>query len=449
MSSAAVTATSGSAARSAAQPSKRAGGHRNVSSVCHGEAVPPISFYLGPRKPRLLAQSWDDVVTAAAAGVLDETHWVELKEAVPPSSKPANLELARDLASLSVDGGVLVVGIADAKGAAGDVVGTDLVGLETRIAQVASGRISPPLPVTIDVIAKPTQSDLGVVLVTVPASEGAPHMVDGHYWGRDAHGKRVLSDDEVRRLMADRQIRSAGFTDRLRTAPSRLDPPNVGERGRLYLLLEPASAASAPLSELLDGKHVLEVVTPALRFRPTWHPSFDSIGHGVPHPEGIAAASTVIDGTDGEGEDFFFVLLADDGTVHVSAPAVRQYGRQPDAPYVVSPGQLLETMHGAVAVTGHLATEHTGYQGAWRLGVMVTKLRGLVPSQAHSQVGFQRFLPYPSEEYVVTAQSTTREIAEETSAVVERLAKGLLRGLGIDRRFLPYSEPAEIARRSQ
>jgi hypothetical protein len=72
----------------------------------------------------------------------------------------------------------------------------------------------------------------------------------------------------------------------------------------------------------------------------------------------------------------------------------------------------------------------------------------LVPSQAHSHVGFQRLPPYPSEEYVATVHTTTREISEETPAVVERLAKGLLRGLGVDRRFLPYSEPVEINRRS-
>jgi hypothetical protein len=56
----------------------------------------PPSFYLGPRKPKLELTSWEEVVIAAAAGVLDETQWVELKEKVPPASKPANLELARD-----------------------------------------------------------------------------------------------------------------------------------------------------------------------------------------------------------------------------------------------------------------------------------------------------------------------------------------------------------------
>jgi hypothetical protein len=70
----------------------------------------PDSFYVGPGKSRLVAASFDDIVTAAASGCLDETQWVELKRDIPSSSKPANLELAKDLASLSVDGGVLICG---------------------------------------------------------------------------------------------------------------------------------------------------------------------------------------------------------------------------------------------------------------------------------------------------------------------------------------------------
>lgn len=407
------------------------------------------SFYLGPRRSRLEAETWADVLTAAAAGVLDENHWVELKEAVPPSNKQANLELAKDLASLSVDGGVFIVGVEDAKGAAGAVVGTDLSGLETRITQVASGRISPPLPVTVDVIGKPDAVGVGVVLVTVPASEGAPHMVDGQYWGRGAQGKRPLADDEVRRLMADRQSRATGFAERLREAPTRMDPPGLGGRGRMYLVLEPAAATSVPVSDLLAGRSVLEVITPAIRFPFSWTPSFQTLGYGVPHPDGIAGASIVTDDVDGKGEDFFFVLLADDGTVHVSAPAVHGYGRGPEAPDVVSGGRVLQTMHGAIAVAGHVATEHTGYQGAWRVGALVTGLRGVVANQAHSHVGYSRFLPYPADDYVATVSTTTREMVAEAPVVVERLAKRLLRGLGLDSRFLPYLNPSEIAQRDR
>lgn len=74
------------------------------------EGVGAHSFYLGPGKPVLRVTGWDDLVAAAQAGVLAETQWVELKAALPASASAANLELAKDLASLSVDGGVYIIG---------------------------------------------------------------------------------------------------------------------------------------------------------------------------------------------------------------------------------------------------------------------------------------------------------------------------------------------------
>lgn len=71
------------------------------------------SFYVGPGNPPLRISQWNDLVAAAETGTLAETQWVELKGAIPASSSAANLELARDLASLSVDGGVLIVGVKD------------------------------------------------------------------------------------------------------------------------------------------------------------------------------------------------------------------------------------------------------------------------------------------------------------------------------------------------
>ncbi len=405
------------------------------------------SYYLGPRRPRLQLSTWADVTIAASAGVLDENQWVELKQAVPPSSRAANLELAKDLASLSVDGGLLIIGIEDAAGSAGQVVGTALDGLQSRIAQVAAGRIAPPLPVTIDVIQKPDDPPLGVVVVTAPASEGAPHMVDSQYWGRSAHGKRVLSDDEVRRVLLDRQARTAGFAERVRALPGRLDPPQLGDRGRLYILLEPGAASKEPLADLLAGKQLLQLAASGLRFDPQWGPSFRSLTYVVPHPDGIAAASVSTDAAEGAGHEYFFGLLGDDGSLYVSAPGVRPYGHKADAPEVLSPGQLLETVHAAVALAAHIADEYVGYQGPWRIGVLVTKLRGIVASQAHSAYGFQRFLPFPSEEYFAVAHATTREMADGTPAVVERVAKNLLRGLGVDGRFFPYREPADLIQR--
>jgi hypothetical protein len=69
------------------------------------------SFYLGPAYPSVQISRWSDLVAAAESGTLAETQWVELKATIPASTSAANLEVARDLASLSVDGGLLVVGV--------------------------------------------------------------------------------------------------------------------------------------------------------------------------------------------------------------------------------------------------------------------------------------------------------------------------------------------------
>jgi hypothetical protein len=67
-----------------------------------------VASYLGPDKGRWTPTQWSDVVEAAAGGLLDESHWVDLKQELPPNTPKKNTELARDPASLAVDGGIAV-----------------------------------------------------------------------------------------------------------------------------------------------------------------------------------------------------------------------------------------------------------------------------------------------------------------------------------------------------
>lgn len=110
--------------------------------------------HLGPDRSLSLS-TWDELVAAAKGGLLDENQWCELKQQLPPSDKKNNLELARDLAALSVHGGVLIIGIKD-NGA--EVVGLDedVTALKSRISNVARTRVDPPLsPVIHDPIVGP------------------------------------------------------------------------------------------------------------------------------------------------------------------------------------------------------------------------------------------------------------------------------------------------------
>ena len=163
---------------------------------------------------------WDAIVVAAKGGLLDECLRVELKEDLGPSSRGTNTELAKDLAALSQHGGLLIVGIQDRAGCAGEVVGAATHGLADRITSVAQRRISPPLRVMTRVIAGPDGPDHGCVLVHVPASPSGPHMVDHRYWGRTDIGKVQLDDVDVAALMARRRTADEDLLAQLR----RLEP---------------------------------------------------------------------------------------------------------------------------------------------------------------------------------------------------------------------------------
>jgi hypothetical protein len=107
----------------------------------------PSSAYLGPQKGRWTPAAWSDVVEAAAGGLLDESHWVDLKQELPAGKRTHNTELAQDMASLAVDGGLLVVGIEDHDSRAGKVCGVELARLADRFDQVARDKVRPSLVV--------------------------------------------------------------------------------------------------------------------------------------------------------------------------------------------------------------------------------------------------------------------------------------------------------------
>lgn len=65
--------------------------------------------YLTPEVPRWLPQDESAIETAAHAGLLVESHYLDLKMTIP-SGSGKNRELARDLASFAIDGGALLVG---------------------------------------------------------------------------------------------------------------------------------------------------------------------------------------------------------------------------------------------------------------------------------------------------------------------------------------------------
>lgn len=99
---------------------------------------------LGPDHGMWRPRTWQDIVSAAADGLLDESRWVDLKRELK-AGRPGNNDLAVDVAAMSLEGGMLLYGVIDHESRAGEVVGVELAGLADRVDQVTRMKVHPPV----------------------------------------------------------------------------------------------------------------------------------------------------------------------------------------------------------------------------------------------------------------------------------------------------------------
>jgi hypothetical protein len=170
--------------------------------------------------PREVPLHYADLRDAVNNGVFPaERHWIDFKRELYPAPQPpggpqwkpksnaaVHEELARDLASLGPQGGFLIFGVDEDKARhTFTVVDMPLpVQLDQTIDQIARDRITPPLTAIPTPIPNPNKPDTGLLVVEVPESADAPHMVNGVYYGRSETGKIQLDDAAVERLIQRR-----------------------------------------------------------------------------------------------------------------------------------------------------------------------------------------------------------------------------------------------------
>lgn len=156
-----------------------------------------------------------------AIGIVAEAPDIDFKREVP-----SNREFAKDLAAMTIAGGVLVFGVEETKeGLAAKVCPVPLTGTRERLQQIADSAVRPTPPIEIEVLKRQHEEANGVVVVYVPPSPMAPHQANDRYPARADTTTRYLSEPEVaalyeqRRRLAERVLSHApleGF----------LTPPN-------------------------------------------------------------------------------------------------------------------------------------------------------------------------------------------------------------------------------
>lgn len=132
----------------------------------------------------------------------------EVKKELPAPNK--NSDIAVDVAAMATDGGVIIYGVAeDKENVAFDATPIPLEGVKDRISNIVTSHVREEVPFEVRILQLDDDPAIGFVVIDVPASIRAPHMVESkgehRFYGRVPGGNRVLSEAQVALLYQRRE----------------------------------------------------------------------------------------------------------------------------------------------------------------------------------------------------------------------------------------------------
>lgn len=411
-------------------------------------------IYLSSDNPRWMPKTEADLQAAIDGGLFEESHHLDLKKA--PNSKSDNKELARDLSSFAVDGGTLIIGVQENKESRTfELAPQPLNGLPEKIEQVARTVPDPPLTVITEEISAAAEDGTGYLIVHIPASPVAPHMVDNRYFGRGDKTKYQMGDAEVVALHARRRNTEADTLALLRKEMDEDPLCDIGAQSHLFLVAQPTAGRrdmclsitgaqdwNVRLHTLMRRVQSNQSLQAALEGK-GFSPDLSDAHQGHRRARGVALSSSnlkpdrthVADGSWGE-EDVIEVQLFEDGGLRLFmtrlSDGLRSRGSENQGEQV-----LLDA--GAVILTRHLlelirlVSDDVGYHGNWAIAVGANRLRGR--RRYTDQSLFASNHRYSADSYEESTGATLAELRDAPGTVARRLLGPLLRSLDSEELF--------------
>jgi hypothetical protein len=386
---------------------------------------------------RWLPRSEDDLARGLKEGLLRESHYVDLKRE-PDPGKAVNKAMAVDMASLAVDGGILVYG-ADEQ--SGELNPFDFSGFRERVDQVARSLVDEPLSVRIELFGSTTDPDKGYAIVIVPESPSAPHMVEGRYRGRGDTTNIVLSDAEVVRLHERRRESRRSIEDLVRAEIERdPSPPQHRTQAHMFVVAEPVSSRPEMLLEAIGDANptrwIFEKVIhgeASVALTDQWSPDFGAVSTVSRASDGWSAHSGYIapgrqPTQEAKEGDYFEVELRENGGVRLFCSRASVPHPREDAMGRVAFETLIGGLTLRAVLIADVISKECGHYGAWNLGLAVTNLKGAVSWRATQSFGAYA-VPFSADGYVETARVTGEEIDGDPVQVASRLFGRLNRAL--------------------
>ncbi|REJ83838.1 MAG: ATP-binding protein [Acidobacteria bacterium] len=188
---------------------------------------------------------------AAVAHQIEESSSLDFK-----TELGHNREIAKDVAAMALHGGVLVVGVHEERDIAKALTPVALEAAKGRIEDVVASSVRPTPYFEVHTIEDPGDETRGFLVVVVPASEAAPHMVERQgrceYYGRKGTRSLPLTDAEVRVYLERTLIARKSAAARLAEWADEVDPCTGLEWPRLFASARPVGGASPMLEAGAD-----------------------------------------------------------------------------------------------------------------------------------------------------------------------------------------------------
>lgn len=372
---------------------------------------------------------------ALGAGTLTESHSCDFKRELSTGGW-ANRDLAGDLASMAVDGGVIYLGV-DEDHTPAEIKPLSLRGLPERIEQIArSGVIDPAL--TVVTRALETEPGRGVLLGIVPPSPDAPHQVRGRYRGRAGVTNVELSDAEVRRIIDSRRDGRERAGASLDTFAAD-DPLPDAAVPRMFLTLDPVIPGEGRLFEAVERdiqgwmfRSLLNNNGPLVRsLSPSWSPDFQSGVNVEPRADGWGIAIGVASLTPWDGDrpagmkGALDLEVTEDGGVRLYCCAISWSHNR-----TVVWDQAINGLALRAVMVSAAVAEATGYLGEWHAGILLAHVAGTTSGFRRPDF-LARLTPYTKTDYRAVRTVSSLILQADAQAVVRLLLDRFNRALSL------------------
>ncbi|MFI8977197.1 helix-turn-helix domain-containing protein [Nocardia asteroides] len=397
-----------------------------------------------------------DLQHAIEHGLLEETHYLDLKQTLDPG-KGANKKLAADIAAFALDGGTIVIGVDEGDdGATPQLHPIDLTGLPERVESIARTAVHEPVQITSTrITADDSAPGHGYLIVHVPQSPSAPHMADGRFYGRGDKTNRILPQEEVLRLHERRlRDRSDIIAETQRFIDS-LSPR--GDRSSIMAILaEPVGATEELLVPLVDADEwqrvALELLQAATQpIQRKYAPTVAESSGFARRASGVALTTGMRNAPPWEGGDRAAELtFHENGSLTLASERAVMTHRvpvQPPRPDIEVVFELL--ILGNIDLITRLAAlvaDKYGFTGSWRFGLVVTGLAGAHSYSLNEGYGFgPEGTPYSAATYERATTASLVDLVNNPRTVTQTLVAPLLRGLGSATKWKPFLTNTEGA----